>query len=313
LFTLLATAVFSLAAPVLASHYLVQWSPWILGLFLFGLPHGARDLYVWHRLKPQARPVKFVASYVLAGLAVFLAWRLSPPLALYGFLGISAVHFGASDLTWSNLRLRSATYPMIYSVAHLVIRSLLPLTISAARWPEEFGTVVSGLLGSAGLQGSIASGPSTVPSIFLSVAALFLIPSLLCVPFSASARHPASKGVANDQLESLVLVFLFWVAPPVLAIGVYFVFWHSQRHVARLAHMEFPDSSGYWPAIWRFHVRSAPLTAFAILGMGGLWLLVAGLPDTINAAGAIFLIVVSALTVPHFWVITNLDWRAMVR
>ncbi len=309
---LVATALFALASPLASSDW-VQWSPWLAGIVLFGLPHGARDLFLWLRLKPGASRAKFVLTYVLVAAAVLIIWRLSPAVALLGFLLASGVHFGASDLAWSNLRIGLASFPMIYSIVHFAVRSLIPLAISAARWPDELSSVAFQLLGGAG-SGTLGDPVnSSAPSMLLALTGFFLIPSLLCAPFAAAARHPAARGVAFDQLENMALVTLFWVTPPVLAIGAYFVFWHSQRHVARLASLEFPEAKDYVSAVWRFHRAAAPITLAAIVGMGALTILLARVPAALETGGGVLLILLSALTMPHLWVIANLDCKVIFR
>ncbi|WP_375382404.1 Brp/Blh family beta-carotene 15,15'-dioxygenase [uncultured Sphingomonas sp.] len=56
---------------------------------VLGLPHGASDLAV----VPGPRRVSFLLAYGLVILAVLGLWLMAPPIALVGFLVLSAVHF----------------------------------------------------------------------------------------------------------------------------------------------------------------------------------------------------------------------------
>ena len=98
---------------------------------------------------------------------------------------------------------------------------------------------------------------------------------------------------------------------PVLAVGLYFCLWHATRHVARLALLD-PKSTGALeagrvaPALVRFARNAAPLTVAALVLLLGLYLVV---PEVGATPPALYLLLVSALTLPHVVVVSFMDVR----
>ncbi|RZK46849.1 MAG: hypothetical protein EOO59_18645 [Hymenobacter sp.] len=121
----------------------------------------------------------------------------------------------------------------------------------------------------------------------------------------------------TDVLEALLLSSLLLTLPPVLAAGVYFVFWHSLQHVLRMNTLMGQPFTGSLPALGAqlgfFLRRSAPLLAVSMAALTVLyslaWARAASGPALISLA----LLVASVVTLPHALLVTlGLDaahWR----
>jgi Brp/Blh family beta-carotene 15,15'-monooxygenase len=114
------------------------------------------------------------------------------------------------------------------------------------------------------------------------------------------------------RLELAGLIVFFALVEPVFAIGIYFIAWHSWRHILRLATIQ-PAAraalqSGHGAqAIGRVLLAALPCTALAVAGMAIFGALLAGHLLQPAGAVAIALAVIAALTVPHTLLVAWLD------
>lgn len=130
-------------------------------------------------------------------------------------------------------------------------------------------------------------------------------------------RLSGLKGRSVWRLELAEIVLLavyFAVVPPILALGLYFCLWHSLRHVARLMLLNRVSAaalerSHVGTALGAFVRDAAPLTLAALALLIGLYLLV---PGPIEGAGgllAVYLVLISTLTLPHVAIVCLMDLR----
>ena len=115
-------------------------------------------------------------------------------------------------------------------------------------------------------------------------------------------------------LETLLLFAFFAIVPPVLAVGLYFTLWHAPRHVARLVLLD-PAGARYLGAgrparaLARFAGEAAPLTVLALALLFGLLLAVPRPSGDPGSLLALYLVLVSALTLPHASLVAYMDAR----
>ncbi len=102
--------------------------------------------------------------------------------------------------------------------------------------------------------------------------------------------------------------------PPVLAVGLYFTLWHAPRHVARLVLLD-PAGSRYLGAgrpiraLARFAAEAAPLTLLALVLLVALLLAVPRAAGDPGSLLALYLVLISALTLPHAVIVALMDAR----
>ena len=150
---------------------------------------------------------------------------------------------------------------------------------------------------------------------------------LVVVTFVGTARARWSSAAGRrawwgDLGEVMLLAAFFAVVPPILAVGLYFCFWHSLRHIVRLSLLDpewrpartpAPGSSGQTAsAIRRFAIRSAPITAIALLLLVALFFVVPQAGVTSGALLGLYLVLISALTLPHVVIVSIMDVRQKV-
>ena len=130
-----------------------------------------------------------------------------------------------------------------------------------------------------------------------------------------SAKKSGARGAwVVDVAETTVLALYFALVPPVLAVGLYFCLWHASRHVARLVLLDGKSAGALeagriTPALVRFARDAAPLTVAALVLLLGLYLAVPEASVAPSSLLALYLVLVSALTLPHVVVVSFMDVR----
>ena len=287
----------------------------LAGMLLLGVAHGACDQFVvpaTHPALAQGRGrywAGFLGGYLGLAAAVGLLWWQQPGLTLVLFFGLTAWHWGSGDAPQQGVGRGQW-------LAHSLLRGSLLFAVPLWHWPTETQAIVNGLLALTGaapvglsLLGPAAAGLTL--AIALGHGALWL----------GYVRQGQRDLARTDALEVLLLLALLLVLPPVLAAGVYFVFWHSLQHVLRMNQLmdRAPDAHrrSLWAELGFFLRRSAPLL---LISLGGL-ALVFGLAWAHAANGTVLvslaLLAASIVTLPHALLVTlGMDaaqWRRSTR
>ncbi len=322
----LVVLVIVLLLPWLGSNPLVQWAPWILGLVLLGIPHGAMDHKVNSPQRSLFGNILFFGSYTALALAVGVAWWLIPTVALVAFLVVAAFHFGQGDLYWySVLREQDGLTPGILSdrwcrILLLGVRGIIPIALPALAFPQEFRDSAQALIG------LLSNSPTTSwfndqtrQLALLALSALVVFQVLASTSFTISAGKASGSRLALESLGTAILVAFFLVVPPVLAMGIYFNAWHATRHIGRLL-LQDPQSSSLirrgrgLSALVRFHLATLPITLLTASAPLSLLLLFGDRLGSVTHLGLVVVALASSLTFPHVVVVLNMDrmqhvWR----
>jgi Brp/Blh family beta-carotene 15,15'-monooxygenase len=295
----------------------VQLAPFVASLVLLGLPHGAVDQLVPDWLAGRrARPrtvAGVVLLYVVLGALVLALWVAAPALAFAAFIALTWFHWGQGDL-WALQALDGAVYlrPRALRVAVLLVRGALPMLVPLVARPGDYRRVLdatTGLFGpSAGLGRMLEPQPRLVVGVLLAVA----VAATLLVTGIQARRTRSLRRWTVDATEVLVLAAYFAVVPAVLAVGLYFCLWHALRHIVRL---ELLDPRG--GPLLRAGRLARPGAAFGraaapatVAALALLAVLAAVLAPT-GPAGLLgaYLVLISALTLPHVAVVCLMDRR----
>ena len=283
----------------------VQLWPWLVSIALFGLPHGACDHLVAARIGGDYRSERttiataFFPMYLAGGGAMMLLWIASPAVALGLFLGLTAWHWGSAD---------AAAYRE--GLAAFVLRSagrgLLVVSAPLAFHPGRSWEALSSLLEIFG-PATVAQTPSWLPS--LTVGGLVLGLMLECLLVARDAWRLQRRRAARESVELVLLLVLFYLVSPVAAVGVYFVAWHAWRHTLRTGALLDPEKVGRLPAlVAAYHGRALPLTLASVVALAALTLAVGW--ESPQKLTAVYLVLLSALTVPHSVVVSAWDYRS---
>ena len=311
----------ALLSPDFAGQPAVQWSPWLLGLLVLGIPHGAFDHKVGAELDgrgSRSAGPGFYAAYLSVGALVMACWFVSPVVACLGFLGVAAGHFGQGDVYWSReTGLAAWSGSVGYRVSLLLVRSALPIALPLLAHPREFSGEAAAMTARLFGRSAWVVPPWLIGGGLAAVAALVVLNWGWAAWIGLKLRGEAARAAWLDGSETLLLAALFWVVPPVLALGVYFNAWHSLRHVARLLTVDGPgrtrvEAGSLTRAFGRFARQAVPMTAGAVVLMAGLGLVVGRGLASVTDLGLLAVVLLSALTLPHVLVVTWMDYRQRV-
>lgn len=139
--------------------------------------------------------------------------------------------------------------------------------------------------------------------------------ALVAYVLSAVRAAPSRTVLVMDLFELGLLIGLFTFVPAYFAVGVYFIFWHSLRHLAHLLILNPEDARSVAQGDWsrplrRLTLDALPLTAVALVTLGGFYLFAAARVVTLEGFVALYLVLVSALTLPHAVVVALMDvWK----
>jgi Brp/Blh family beta-carotene 15,15'-monooxygenase len=313
------TIALSLVAPVAAERY--AFAPLLVGIVLIGLPHGALDHllparlgFAWGR-----RPVG-VAIYLTAYLAIAAAmlglWRVAPVAAFTLFLTATVAHWGQGDLRFLELHLGRRRAGKLEGLAVVTLRGAIPVLVPLLAHPR----VVEQLLATAATaMGATATGATPAELDLTAAPVVAFATGILAFGLAGwlatlSRAWPGRPAALGDAAEVLLLIALFALAPPYLAIGVYFLAWHSLRHLLRLALLRPSDRRAIAAGravstIARLARDLVPMTALALAALAGLYAWAA--PRVSGAEGfvALYLVWISALTMPHLAAVALMDAR----
>lgn len=286
----------------------VQYLPFVASLVLFGLPHGAVDHLVPARLAGRAADWRSVLGVVLLYLALsglcLALWFTAPAAAFALFVLVTVFHWGAGDLhalLFFGPEGLGGTGPVSRALL-LVLRGSLPMLVPLLFFPDAYRGVASaaaGLFGAdaAALSGAFSQGfRLAVGAALAAVAAAFLLRA-------AGDLAGGRRALPAVLLETLLLFAFFAVVPPVLAVGMYFTLWHAPRHIARLVLLD-PV-----PAPSRFARDAAPLTGLALVLLVALYSAVPAGEGDAGSLLAAYLVLISALTLPHAVLVSYMDAR----
>lgn len=290
-----------------ASAALLLGPPLAVGLVGLGIAHGACD----HLLLPSAPLVAarwgawwqrgLLLGYVaLAGL-VLAAWYWLPAVALVSFFALSAWHWGSADAaTLHPVPAHARRWWLLHGTA----RGLLLFAVPALAWPTETRALCNDLL-------ALTHGPTVVVA-----APLFGRVALglgagtttgLAGLWLGYGRLGYWQALRTDLGETALLVVLLLVLRPALASGVYFVAWHSLRHVLRLVPLLPGHEAGgrLLAGLRGFWKRALPLLALSVVGLLGVaWWLGPAVLAQPGMQVALLLVAASAVTLPHAVLVT---------
>ena len=177
-----------------------------VGIVFFGLPHGAVDTLVAHKLKLTKNPFRlagFLVAYLgLAAVAVAF-WLVAPTAALLTFLLISAWHFGGD---WS---------PTIVGFDRFIVGVALLCTTTLFH-QDDVATIFASLVE--------ATDADLLASSMFAIACT-LLPVAACLPFKPEIRSTAPRVPIIATLTAAL------VLPPLLFFLAYFCWYHSPRHL----------------------------------------------------------------------------------
>lgn len=290
--------------------YPVQVVPFAISVLVFGLPHGALDHLVPARLDSAISVRRSIATvvalYAVLGGATALLWGLDPVVGFVAFIAVTWFHWGQGDL-WLDRARGHAVDSRADAVLTVLTRGALPMLLPLITHPLDYAGVFRA---TTRLIDPAAAGADLLDAVPIRFAAAVLLVVLIAA--HALVRHRLGNPMGTTMAEVVVLVAFFSAVPPVLAVGVYFTFWHAVRHIVRLELLEPDGAAGLARGdllrpFGRFLRDALPVTLCAIA-------LLAVLALSLRSAGlGTYLLLIAALTTPHTAVVAWMDRRRVRR
>ncbi|MEM6821339.1 MAG: Brp/Blh family beta-carotene 15,15'-dioxygenase [Verrucomicrobiota bacterium] len=283
----------------------IPWLPldvlsWSVGLFLLslillGMPHGALDHLVYFRLKDQSITLPslglFIIIYLLLGSTLVLFWMTVPLVAVGGLILLTWAHWGDGDTTYERHLGNSVPSTFLYW------RGALPMIVPLFTNPDHYAQVLSGAVRIAGGSESFVFLQDTRVTMGVFIGLVVLGIAHWINVLKSSEIYPVASWFRQD----IGLIALFMLLPPLASIGVYFMFWHSLRHIRVMSELlgkpiKRRDASISWLAFYR---AAAPFTMLGIMFVVGqyVWAL-QWTSDMLSMVGS-YLCILWGLTGPH--------------
>ena len=256
-----------------------------VALILAGIPHGAADHLIF-RLLARQQSLKwkerwFYAGYLGIAAVYAVLWWAMPWAAFLAFLLISALHFGESN--WSRTELAN---PVIKSITELIWGAAI-IGVPVLLYSESSFIIIEEITGS----------PIRVPAETVNYTLWFLLLSnAICLIVLRSLRLLDNAALLRESAAFALLMLLFWTTPLLVGFSVYFVFWHSlgtvrdQVEALRRCDPSFSQSKYLWQLF--------PFTALSLAGLAIMYWFMGDLLNRGANLGVLFLFV-SIITVPH--------------
>ena len=290
----------------------LQYVPFAVSLVVLGLPHGAADHLVpaWldRRQQSFSSIARVVCIYVVLAGTTLALWAWSPSVASVAFVLLTWFHWGQGDL-YVLLAVDNSQYLTTrwLRVLTVVVRGGLPMLVPLLFHSDAFRRVLTDTA-------RLFDASVGAPTLLDGNAIKYVLGGVFVAVIAASAlatwqRAGDRASWRRDQMEVVVLFAFFAAVPPILAVGLYFSLWHALRHFVRLDAIAEPPHRKHITYMIR---ACAPTTALALIFLGLFAFFVPNATDTGGAALAIYLVLISTLTVPHVAVVTYMDYRQRV-
>ena len=261
-------------------------------LILFGVPHGALDLYIDQHLHPSEKGQKvFLIKYLANILAYALVWYFFPIAALVIFILITAFHFGEID--WMG-----KTHLLIHKIIYTLLGFswiLFMLTKNI-----NFALDVFLTMGRSGIkkEGMIALAHTLYPVSILSILGLHFVLFFFKNIFFEKSSHYYYSLLQAAVLISFVLFMPLW-----LSFAFYFGFWHSLLSFDKIRiNFEVSNTVKGWSGLL---FKAAPFSIVAWFGFAYITFLTLNSKDASGVFTLLF-ISLSVLALPHLQVFTKL-------
>ncbi len=261
-------------------------------LILFGVPHGALDLYIdQHLTQNKANQNIFLLKYIGNILLYALVWYFFPIVALIIFILITSYHFGEIDwmgksITW--------LHKFVYTLLGFAwILFLLTKNIHFAL--DVFLTMGRSSIHKEPLiQLAAEMYPFTLVVLLLTYLVLF---------FTKNYFFTSPKYYYYSLAQVAILLIFVLYMPLWISFAFYFGFWHSLLSFDKIRlSFEIPNTLKGWGGLL---FKSAPFAVMAWFGFAYITFLTLNSKDSSGIFTLLF-ISLSVLALPHLQVFTKL-------
>ena len=211
--------------------------PFVIALFVFGMPHGCADWSVAARLSGRetfGQKISGFTSYLCLMLASLAVLALLPGVAALLFLCLTIFHFGMADAT----AVHADKDGFVANWGLALGRGILLLSTAFASHPVAAWAPFEqiGIAFSAWQQSSASAWIPTSNQIH-PFAVIGVVAGVLLALASAieRLRRGHAKAAIADLLENGLVAAMAALADPLFSVGIFFLGVHAFRHTRRLA------------------------------------------------------------------------------
>lgn len=267
----------------------------IIILILFGVPHGALDLYIdQHLQKSDAKQSVFLLKYIANIILYATIWYFFPVLALIIFIAITAFHFGEID--WMG-KTDSFIHKVVYTLLGFAwILFLLTKNVNFAL--DIFLTMGR----SAIKKGFLVELANRIyPYTLLSIGLLHLMLFIFKKYF-----FQKEINFYYSLLQTILLICFVLFMPLWISFTFYFGFWHSLLSFDKIRiTFNIPNTLIGWKGLL---FKAAPFSIMAWFGFAYITFLTLNSKDSSGIFTLLF-ISLSVLALPHLQVFTKLKLK----
>jgi Brp/Blh family beta-carotene 15,15'-monooxygenase len=267
----------------------------IIVLILFGVPHGALDLYIdQHLHKSDSNQKLFLLKYIANIIVYALVWYFFPVAALVIFILITAYHFGEMD--WLG-KTDNAVQKMAYSMIGLLwILLLLSKNIIFAL------QIFIRMERSAFNESQWTRLAHTIfPITLIGLAIVYVI-----LFFFKNYFFSKNKYYYYSLLQQIILILFAFYMPLWLCFAFYFGFWHSLLSFDKIRiTFDMPNNLNGWKNLL---VKAAPFSIMAWFGFIYITFLTLNSKDASGIFTLLF-ISLSVLALPHLQIFTKIKLK----
>lgn len=264
-------------------------------LILFGVPHGALDLYIdQHLHKSESNQKIFLLKYIANIIAYALVWYFLPVAALIIFILITAYHFGEID--WLG-KTDNTIQKIAYSVIGLLwILLLLSKNINFAL------QIFIRMERSAFNESQWTRLAHTIfPITLIGLALVYII-----LFFFKARFFSKNKYYYYLILQQAILIIFALYMPLWLCFAFYFGFWHSLLSFDKIRiTFGMPNDFIGWKNLL---IKSAPFSIMAWFGFLYITFLTLNSKDASGVFTLLF-ISLSVLALPHLQIFTKIKLK----
>ncbi|NBO58955.1 MAG: hypothetical protein EBU73_08505 [Chitinophagia bacterium] len=286
----------------LLSNWIVVSEPYqfkllLFSMILFGVPHGALDLYIEGKTM-QSGDIKgntVLLKYLLNILAYALLWYFFPLISLILFIIITAYHFGEIDWIGKSDHLIHKVFYFFLGMCWILyflsvnVQSALKifLYVGESSVSQEQWVAVAKFL-----------SPITLGIIIVFYLTLFIYRKYF---------YFRSSHYYYSVLQLVVLLLICHYSTLWIGFGFYFGLWHSILSFDKIRlNFNMPNSSVSWMKLLK---QAMPFSIMAWIGMLFIMFMFYSSKNATSLVTLLF-ITLSVLTLPHLQVFTKLKLKS---
>ena len=267
----------------------------ILVLILFGVPHGALDLYIdQHLHKSESNQKIFLLKYISNIIAYAAVWYFFPVAALIIFILITAYHFGEID--WLG-----KTESLIHKAAYSIIGLLWILLLLSKNIDFALQIFIRMERSAFNENQWTALAHKIYPITLIGLLVVYFI-----LFFFKEYLFTKHKYYYYSLIQQITLIIFAFYMPLWLCFAFYFGFWHSLLSFDKIRiTFSMPNDFNGWKGLL---VKAAPFSIMAWFGFIYITFLTLNSKDASGIFTLLF-ISLSVLALPHLQIFTKIKLK----